>query len=247
MFVTDRACEPPPRFAGACSSGGAAVPGPIGESGGSIALFDGTRIVLSGVAERRRVVIGADVPEPIARIAAVWAGARSFDVSNLAEGDDPALEIESWTGTRPSSCNVARDGWSALGRMTGALDTQDERGPLVPWLTTSTGEAVVASGNGRIRSSLVEIEEPHGDPAAWAVSWSRLFDESLALRRGSVSLEERAAAGAPVTRDPSGVGARAVDPKGPWTALVAALATLCALVGAGLGLWSRRGPRQAVP
>ena len=65
--------------------------------------------------------------------------------------------------------------------------------------------ALVGAGPGIVVSAVSQIEDPDGDPAAFAVSWSRLLDASLLPAPGIVSLGERADAGARGMRRPGEV------------------------------------------
>jgi hypothetical protein len=251
LFVTDRAPDPAPKSAGVCGSGGAAVPGPIGVDKGRYAVWDGARLVDGEPAPDGWVLIERAAEDRIRRIAEVWAESRGLPLHPTHAGpnpeDDAVLSIYGFPPLKPHPCEVARDGWSAAAESSGPLTARDEFGALEPWLATIAGEVVVARAPGRVHVALTSIGEPRGDPAAWAVSWSQLLDDSRALPRGCVTVRERSAAGDPLTRDPLMGDANEVDSIGPWTAIAAGIAALFALGAAGLGLSSARERFLAVP
>lgn len=112
---------------------------------------------------------------------------------------------------------------------------------LQPWLRADLGAGpipVVTWGAGVVVVGLESLEEPSGEPGAFAVSWSELLDSATRLADDVVPLERRVAAGASVLDppDPADVVARA-GPNWPWSARLAlaaaGLVTLAVLLGEG--------------
>jgi hypothetical protein len=207
--------------------------------------FDGTALVTGAPAPAATWRRADDLPAALARLCDAWATARGL--VRREQADDAVLVVTSVRGGTEHAVHAARDGWSLDARASGPVPPRDEFGPLEPWLATADGEVVVARATGRVHVSLLAIDDPRGDPAAWAVSWSELLDASLALPRGSVSIAERRAAGSPLVRDPSFSGASESDAVGPWAAFAAAAAALLALAAAWLALAPARGGARAVP
>jgi hypothetical protein len=237
VWVTDRAPIPPPRRAGFFASGGPAVPGPIAVDGSTRFDWDGARIVeVAGGAPKRRVEVHGALPPPIARFLDAWAGARGAVVA--AVGDDrPALVFHgappSSSGT-PATFEAGRDGWTATGAALGSAPSSDGEGPLATWLADASGRALVSTGAGRVHCPWTSMDEPRGDPAAFAVSWAQLLDNSVLPPAGVIELGERLAAGeeasaAPSTAEPSGSSGGAAPPIDAWLAAAALLCTLGAL------------------
>ncbi len=220
-----------PRSAGFSASGGAAVPGPIAREGAARLDWDGTRVVRvenAFTAQELGCSIDARLPEPLRELARLWAERRG-----LAPGGSALFVFALEPAGEVREVELARDGWSAHGQV-GA--------PLAPaagetsWLVAG-GPCVVVSP-GRVRTSIVALEEPAGDPAAFAVSWAELFDSVLLDPPGVVPLGERTARGAPGWRPPAGSGAGAGAAPRPLAGWCALLASLLAL-----GAWVLRGIR----
>lgn len=242
LFVTDRAPDPRPAEAGWFASGGAAVHGPVAVDGRDRLDWDGEKLVrVPGAIVPGCVALPAEgVPAPLRGIVAAWAASRGLDVA-AAEPDDCALAIVAARGTpdaTPVTC--ARDGWSARATTTaGGLEVPAAVRSVERWLTDGERALVLASP-GEIRLGLLTMEEPAGDPAAFAVSWSRLLDRYALSPPGVVVLDDRRPAGEASSREPapppaaSDVGAqRAEVPVDAWLAAVSALFALAA-IGAGL-------------
>ena len=98
---------------------------------------------------------------------------------------------------------------------------------------------VVRWRSGAVLVGLTGLDGPQGDPAAFVVSWSELFDAAVRPAPGVVSLAERAAAGPSLVRPPSASPAPVVGAVHPWplvsvlAASAAALALLALLLGGG--------------
>ncbi len=237
LWLTDRAPTPPPRRAGFFASGGPAVPGPITVDGSTRFDWDGARIVeVAGGAPQRRIEVRGELPPPIARFLDAWAGARGAVVA--AVGDDHAALVlhgapPSSSGT-PAPLEAGRDGWTAKGAAIGSAPSSDAAGPLATWLADASGRALVTTGAGRVHCPWTSMDEPRGDPAAFAVSWAELFDRAVLPPPDVVELGERLAAGpessaspsAPPSSESSAVDAPPLD---AWLAAAALLCTLGAL------------------
>lgn len=242
LWITDRAPESAPRWAGFVASGGARVVGSIGVHDGRLVEWDGTRVSVSSVrAPERRVTIAERTPDWIARLARTWAAARGLAcVSDTeAQGESAALELSVHAPANAESALVAtneagRDGWLARGTFASGLKSIDDDGVLERWLVDpASGATLVASGPGRIRIAFATLEPPRGDPAAFAVSWSQLFDSCALDPTACVPLSERAGAGKPARKALSSEAGAGRDPARVWTALVAlgaVAAALCASV-----------------
>ena len=167
LWVTDRAPEPPPERAGFVASGGDAVPGPIAVDGTTRYDWDGERIVaVPDGAPRRRVAVEGSPPGPIAGVLAAWAGARGFEIGSEPGGAPVALAVRTAAAPPERELAVGRDGWEARAKVGGSL-------PALPaWLADGAGRALVVSEPGRVESAIVALDDPRGDPAAFAVSWA---------------------------------------------------------------------------
>jgi hypothetical protein len=78
------------------------------------------------------------------------------------------------------------------------------------------------------------MDEPRGDPAAFAVSWAELLDRAVLPPSGVIELGERLAAGeeasvSPSSAEPPGSSSRTAPPLDAWIAAAALLCTLGAL------------------
>jgi hypothetical protein len=186
MWVTDVAPQPPPQHAGFVASGGDAVPGAIAVDGRKRFDWDGDRIVeVPEGAPKRSVAVTGELPKPVAGVLAAWAEARGAIVG---AGGDSLLLATSANGAH-RDVRVARDGWSASAVAAGAPSA------LPTWLEDAEHRALVSSAPGRIESALVSMSDPEGDPAAFAVSWAKLFDDAVLAPPGVVELGERRDAG----------------------------------------------------
>lgn len=217
VWLTDRVPEEPPRQAGLVASGGPAVPGPVGTVGTRWLDWTGASLVERDGAPTRRVVVDDSLPAPIRAVARAWAEERGL----ASPTGEVALEVLRVEGPG-TEVLAGRDGWRASGRGCAAPAgttwlAAGER-PLVTWRP------------GAVAVALQELSPPEGDPAAWAVSWSRLLDGALAPAFGVVPLDERGEAGEPVLRGPH-TGGGVAPPRPPRWPLVALLAALAAGLG----------------
>ena len=261
LWVTDVPPAFPPADAGYVAVGGGAIPGPVGVSGRDLVLWDGAalREEPGAVGERRVAVVpgpdGSAVPPLLADLFREWAAGRGFTVL-APPGPAPAgmvLELAPLgEGPAGSPVTAGRDGWFLTGMVADVpgggtdedagsdpaarswLGTVGAAGGTVPLVEASPGGVRVAWRGDALRAA--------GDPAAFAVSWSRLFDHQVLPPAGIVPLAERRAAGAaashPPTVPPRRAEARAAhlargDRLHAWLAAASALLALAA-VSAGL-------------
>jgi hypothetical protein len=235
LWVTDRAPFPPPRHAGFVASGGPSVPGPVAIDGTARYDWDGERLVeVPGGAPVRRVEVSGTLPAPLAGVLDAWARARGVEIAGRGEGRsalvvhavDPGLQ-----SVPVRTIEAGRDGWTATGTVAGVARSSDPGGPLETWLADLDGRAVVTSGPGRIDSRWASMEDAQGDPAAFAVSWARLFDAAVLPPPGVIELAERLAAGEEASAPP-----RAAEPAASESRSLAAWLALASLAGAVVAL-----------
>lgn len=245
LWVTDAVPSEPPRLAGLFTSGGELVPGPVSASGTTRWDWDGEELVeVPGALAPRALVLVPDeraVPEPVRVLAEVWARERGLVAGPAADlaGSDLALALQAEPEVERVALDVGRDGWRA--RVEGTLPgvaPLDTKAPQESWLAAEHGAGplvLVHASPGLVRLALRSMEEPTGDPAAFAYSWSRLFERWLLPAEGVVPLAERLAAGEPVERgtEPPATAAGAAAPA-PFHGdeLDAWLAAAAALLGA---------------
>ena len=200
----------------------------------------------------------------LARLLRAWAPEQGLEPADApAPGAAVALRVEGPAPGGPphAEATAGRDGWSAPGRFDprGArldLGGEGDRGSAEwrTWLAAAPGPGadpvpLVAWAPGRVRVAWSELEEPVGDPAAFAVSWADLLERACLPVPGAVPLEHRLGAGEarlepprepPPARPPEGARAGPV-PLDAWLAALAAAAALAALVA---GIAARSVPRQ---
>jgi hypothetical protein len=238
VWVTDRAPTPPPRRAGFFASGGPAVPGPIAVDGSTRYDWDGDKIVeVPGGAQTRRVEVQGALPPPIARALEAWASARGVERTPGAgeialtihgRSPDPVHAVE-------AEADAGREGWTASGSADLEASVFDGENPLATWLADAHGHPIVTSGPGRIDCAWLGMEEPRGDPAAFAVSWAALFDGAALPPSGVVELGERLAAGDAVVAPPRGSpGGEPGSRSAACDAWLAAASLGCTLLALGL-------------
>ena len=229
LWVTDRAPEPPPARAGFVASGGSAVPGPIALDGTTRYDWDGERIaaVRDGAPQRSVAVIG-ELPRPIADVLAAWAQARGARIAPKYERGVSLGLTTAVSGSR-RDLDVGRDGWSARAAV---LDVPID---LTTWLEDAEHRTLVAWRPGLVASAIVSLDDPRGDPAAFAVSWAQLFDSAVLPPPGIVELAERRAAGAEATVAPRAAGDEGPPPGSrSGAAALALVAAVCAALAAAL-------------
>lgn len=209
IWITDRRPAVLGQWAGYVASGGARAPGLIAttrsEEGLPAAVhWDGEpgaapRIQLDGPVAR--VVIDPALPDPVAKLARLWAADRGVQV---LDGDKSPAEVElsivQWSSTTSladgpagGGSRVGRDGWTAMIRKGGRLPEEEASSP---WLVSGTGQVVLASRPGAVHCAIAGFVTPPSDEAAFAVSMAGLFDAAILSHPGVVSLEQRQGAGA---------------------------------------------------
>lgn len=246
LWVTDVAPHPPPERAGFVASGGDAAPGPIAVDGETRYDWDGERIVeVPNGAPKRRVVVSGDLPRPIADVLAAWAGARGAEV-DAGNEEHSSLVVHAY---HPDPHNgparhvdAGRDGWRAKGSVLGPAQSSFAGIPLETWLADDGGNAVVTFDKGQVDCPWIRMEDPSGDPAAFAVSWAKLFDDAVLAPPGVVELGERRAAGDEkiVARLPQ-AGEGFDRGSGNFPSWLALAATGCVLIAVGLARFGRMG------
>ncbi len=226
LWVTDRAPDPAPRRAGFVASGGPAVPGSIAVDGSTRYDWDGERIVeVKDGAPARRVEVTSELPEPIAGVLAAWAAGRG---ASVGAGAGLAALVVSGRSRAPADggdVECGRDGWTARGKLATAADRAMET-----WLADARGRALVTSSAGRIDCALATMDDPRGDPAAFAVSWAALFDRAVLPPEGVVALAEREDAGEERVEAPRGAAREAETRSPAWDAWLAGAALACVLL-----------------
>jgi hypothetical protein len=200
------------------------------------------------------VAIDAALPDGLARLLRLWARSRAL---RPVAADAPAASLRvtsSASAAPPVRVVVGRDGWRMALEVcgAGALDFDDQGRRLEPWLSAGSEDpsalrSLVSFRPGRIDVALCPgagaMDTPFQDapdPAAFAVSWARLFDACLLPAPGVVPLAERLDAGAAErsARAPDALPeARLDESPAALLAALAALATSCAI---GLGSLSAR-------
>ncbi len=237
LWITDRAPEEEPTRAGCFASGGARVEGPISASHSKLFLWDGERVLPDPrpIDPGRVRMVGA-LPELLLDFVTLWTEERGL----VFDGPGPVqLELRALAAGPEQALECARDGWSL--RTTSRADGTPaalDGGVLETWLVGRSGDQtlpVLGWRAGTIVTSLVTCEEPEGDPALFAVSWSELLDDALAVRPGVVSLSERSDAGPGAVSLPVNAAGphsqRDERESLPLPAILAALAAVLALTG----------------
>jgi hypothetical protein len=267
LWITDRAPDVAPVRAGVVLSGGRAAPGPIGASGTTRLDWDGERVteVARGVPARHVRIdrtgladpTGSALAAPIDRVLRIWADARGLAIGDRASSD-PALIVTAEPASDARAAPLARDGWFSRGAVSRAR-TSDGDGELRTWLAAETDapgaerRAAITCGPGRIDVAIASMQDPSGDPAAFAVSMAQLFDTCVLPPPGVVALAARAPAGAPSVRPPraSEASASRVEwrwrgaPLDAWLALAALVLALLAIASATASLRPLRAGRRA--
>lgn len=164
-------------------------------------------------------------------LARIWAASRGLAVTG-GEDRQPGevLVIRSGgqaDGSAPdASASLGRDGWRARGSwpesselpMAGATWLGYRDRPLVRWRA------------GSIEVALEQLDQPSGDPAAFAVSWATLFEQAALPGPGIVSVAERRAASLPeLLRGRAGGATEVMPAKDTPLAPVLAILAACLL------------------
>lgn len=244
LVVTDLAPVPALARAGWVASGASPLPGPIAADGADLLVWDGAELRREpGAAAGRTLVVergagAAALPAVLERLLEAWSDARGIArAPQRTPASALVLELAGDAG-RAAAVVCGRDGWSARG-MASALPEPAQDEPRERWLEASADDGArwcaVDARAGRVRSSLVELAEPAGDPAAFAVSWAELLDRACLPPAGVVPLAERQRQGARAERaplePPPSAGERGGD-LDAWLAAGCALVFLAALAAA---------------
>lgn len=245
LLLLDLAPRPEPEHAGWIACGAEPVPGPVGIVAGEHWTWDGSALLSAGEAAPRRVWIDPASPEALVRVFEAWRAGRAHAAVDGFEAATDLAVLADGVAVDATGL-VGRDGWWSEAGYSLAPAFRDSADAPWAWLWVESardddeGEGqpvLVRHGPGRIRHRLVTLSEPSGDPAAFAVSWSELFDRALRPAPGAVSVTERARAGPAARRDPeppnaaparAAAGATALE---PWLVLATiALALLASFV-----------------
>jgi len=243
LFVTDRAVRV--ESASLFASGGEAVPGLVGRRGGDRLEWRGGKELVELDGEPRTVLYQGMPDGAVDSLFEHWASDRGFLVTNdWSERSTPALSVWGAWELLPERSVVGRDGWSLdVRRVEGAMGPELDFHPREVWLEHE-GEELVYWKPGQIVVRWGEdFGPPGGDPAAFAVSWAKLFDRAVLPEVGAVSLAERQSAGAPKWI----LGEPPVEPAlaNPPTRLDSVLAWVAAVLAAA-GAWSLLGRASKV-
>jgi hypothetical protein len=188
-----------PRLAGLPELAFEAVPGPAAllRSGKCLWWEPGSemaeRELPLGAAPATVLLQGAAlaVGTPIGDVALAWAQSRGLATSREASVLNAVLHLEGMDDLAPRAVSLGarlgRDGWNAQGTW-----MDGEAVSLEPWIAND-GRVIIGWRPGYIRVGLAALSEPSGDPAAFAVSWSNLFDRAALAGAGVVSVAARMA------------------------------------------------------
>lgn len=203
IWITDRAPSAVRTHAGLVASGAAIVPGAILQRADVRTIWDGVR-VLEEPALLGRVALVGELPAPLARVLGVWALERGLAIERAPSANPGGAQLVVRTTSEGAVRDVetGRDGWRTRGTVRGDA----RRAGSAPWLAVDDVE-LVTSAPGRIDSAWFAMEEPRGDPAAFAVSWGMLFDAACLPAAGVVSFAERAQAGPGLVEGPRAIDA----------------------------------------
>lgn len=213
VLVTDRAPDAPHARAGWSASGGALVPGTIGDehaAGRVHALhWDGQAVTRGAELEPLLVLLLGDepVPEPIEQLARAWAEARGFRLERATSPSQTqlahaSLALHAASGAAGGlDARFEREGAAARVRTCGA--PREPSPGREAWLRELEGERVLLErAPGELWLHFDRCEFEPGDPARAAVAFARLFDETALPRSGAVSIAERAEVGSAAWRAP---------------------------------------------
>jgi len=186
VWVTDRAPDRAPTFAGLAASGGEPVPGPVGWSraGPLVETVDGAVEVRPGAAPPPTARLEADVDAAVAGVVRAWAGDRGVALG--ADAGGAALVVDAAGAGPPGAgapATVAGGGWSA---------PADGVGAAAPWSVSP----------GRVALGFRALRGDPSDPIAFASELADALDAALVLPPAYVPREERVDAGAPSLAPP---------------------------------------------
>lgn len=241
LWLTDRVPDVTPEHAGVIACGGGRVPGPVATTSTGILVWDGEGLSEEPGVVPRRVSLEGELAEPVASLARLWAAQRGLAIGGDGDASEVALRILGVDSGTSAEALVTRDGWSGAAHVRRVPATL-EGVALETWLQADVlGQPwpVVRWRTGSVMVGLTELDGPQGDPAAFVVSWSELFDGAVQPAPGVVTVAERAAAGPSLVRPPSSGPPAVVGAVHPWP-LVSVLAA-CAAVLAALALLAGGG------
>lgn len=240
LWITDR--PRPASAATVAAGGGADAPGPVGERGGALLVWEGGGRVTERAAPPRRALLVARDGEPHALWAdllAAWCAERGLELAAAERAGEADLVVllPEPAPAGAARAVVGRDGWSLEAELCDAPDLG--RAEARTWLAGPPPDVapLVRWAPGAVALGLAPLAEPAGDPAAFALSWGSLLDGALPPRAGVVPLADRRAAGEPrlSAGAPPEAGGGPERAAPPLPALLAALAGAAALAAAWLG------------
>ncbi|MFT4710246.1 MAG: hypothetical protein ACJAZ8_002622 [Planctomycetota bacterium] len=202
LWLPTSGVQDAPRYAARPALDYAAGPGPVQDLGGGQGLW------LDAAGQLVRGPLPEDLPTASLRLsgaatsegtalgdlARMWAASRGLVITggeDLQPGEVLFLRSgEADTVALGASASLGRDGWRARGTWpkSGALAMAGQI-----WLG-HRDRALVSWRAGTIELALSTLDQPSGDPAAFAVSWATLFEQAALAGPGIVSVAERRAA-----------------------------------------------------
>jgi hypothetical protein len=237
LWVTDALPADLPMRAGVFTSGGGPVPGAVAEEGGRLLVWDGRELSKGGTTtEAPRVVTRGDLPALLIEFAELWSKARGLRLEREGDANGAQLLLIAAGEGTPESVQARHEGWRLIGAARRALHG-------TPWLHSLSGESKHALVT--TRPGVVEIAfapepalELQGDPAAFAVSWTALFDETRRVAPEVLPLAERRAVAPAEAHSPRAAPVATTPPSPPpleagLTLVAALLALLGSLVALG--------------
>jgi hypothetical protein len=247
IWLTDAVPDLARTSAGLVAVGGGASPGLLAVNGSLRVDWDGRSLTSSEhdfmprtvrVELRDGSLFNQGVlHNPLAELFLLWARERHFE---LAQDSISTVALVLSFGVPASSdvdCFADAGRWTLGGRGS-SLELDQGTGAALEkvWQRGALGgrsdATLVAYSPGRIRVAWSELQTPSGSPAAFALAWSEFFDACLGDSPGVISLDERQAPGAALSRLPSNPAALGGTQKMAerWSAWLAGFAALLALV-----------------
>lgn len=134
------------------------------------------------------------VGSPLGDLARAWGEERGLGVHSGSAEPGDVLYLQSVAlsadGADEANAAIERDSWSAQATWPVGLVNPHY---YEPWLSYR-GTTLASWRPGKIWLGISRLEEPRGDPAAFAVSWATLFENACLAGIGVVSVADRAAA-----------------------------------------------------
>ncbi len=211
VFVTDSALVADAlegSGVGVFASGGVLVPGPVAASRDGLLAWDGADgplVLVPSAALSLQVHVAEGVPSLLGSLIRLWSQERGLRLSDASEG--AALTVHGRGGGGGPAAGTGagfiagRDGWSAAFDGVSPLPFGGPEG-WRPWLVGDGARCLVRSRPGEVEVGFTDLRPDSSTLEAFAVSWAQLLDDGLEPPPGVVSMEERGAAGAPMTRAP---------------------------------------------